>query len=277
MKYTLQTTKYILKNFFYIFPIALVPAFFLSFTIAREDMLAVWEKVIGGNAQALTFTEIFQMVSIFNFASVETIVFGLAGIVALVVCGALLMAFLDKHMRIGKRTFNGMFARLNENFLPTLGVVTLLFFIYEFWTVLTSALFLFAATLPAPVSYIAAAIVYLGMHFVLLSVVAAIYLWLPCMQITGFKAFEALRYSYILCEPIRWRIIITHAVFLMFAEAVIMASVILLPDSAILMCVVATIFYAVMIMQFCVRMQIAYFDREQIERADLKKYYHLYD
>ena len=36
----------------------------------------------------------------------------------------------------------------------------------------------------------------------------------------------------------------------------------------------AAVLYMFMTVMFCVRMQVAYFDRAQLERADLKKYYH---
>lgn len=276
MRHTLQTWKYIFKNFFYIFPLALIPAFFLSLTLAREDFFIVSEKVLSGNAGSLTFREIFQVASILNFSSIESVIFGGVGVIALVVCGAILMALLDKHMRIGKRTFNGMFARLNENLLPTILVVLLLLVAYEIWTVILTLLFMLTALLPSPFSYASAGFVFVAMHVLLLSLIACVYLWMPCMQITGFRAFEALRYSYILVEPLRGKIVLSQMFSLIFAEGLIFASVLLLPNMAIISMMTATVLYAFMIMQFCVRMQVVYFDREQIERQDLKpSYYHV--
>jgi hypothetical protein len=274
MKYTLQTWKYILKNFFFIFPLAVIPAFFLSLTLAREDFAIVLEKLLAGNATELTFQEIFQVVSILNFSSIEAVLFGFVAVVALVVFSAILMALLDKHMRIGKRTFNGMLARLNENLLPTILVVVLLLVLYEVWTVLLTLLLQLTALLPSPFSYASAGFVFLMMHILLLSLIACIYLWMPCMQITGFKAFEALRYSYILVEPLRGKIVLSQIFSMFFAELLISASVLLLPRMEIVSIVVATVLYAFMIMQFCVRMQVVYFDREQIERQDLKPSYY---
>jgi hypothetical protein len=274
MKYTLQTWKYILKNFFFIFPLAVIPAFFLSLTLAREDFAIVLEKLLAGNATELTFQEIFQVVSILNFSSIEAVLFGFVGVVALVVFSAILMALLDKHMRIGKRTFNGMLARLNENLMPTILVVVLLLVLYEVWTVLLTLLLQLTALLPSPFSYASAGFVFLMMHILLLSLIACIYLWMPCMQITGFKAFEALRYSYILVEPLRGKIVLSQIFSMFFAELLISASVLLLPRMEIVSIVVATVLYAFMIMQFCVRMQVVYFDREQIERQDLKPSYY---
>ena len=56
------------------------------------------------------------------------------------------------------------------------------------------------------------------------------------------------------------------------AEGLI-AAIVFIPSDNVLPSIVAIVFYAFMIMLFCVRMQIVYFDRTQMERADLKPYY----
>jgi hypothetical protein len=273
MKYTLKTIQYNTKNFFYVFPLVIIPAFLLSFTLAREEVFAIMEKLQNGNYAAITFTEIFQAVSLFNFAGWDTVLAGLFGFVALVVFCALLMAFTDKHMRFGKRTFNGLLGKLNDNLLSTFGFAILLFMLYEVWTILLSALFKVALSLNGTALYIIAPLIWLVMHVVLTYAISFVYLWLPCMQITGFRTFEALRYAFILCEPIQWRLVLSQTVSLFVAEAAITLATLYVPGAPIVSVLVATVCYAMVILQFCVRMQILYFDREQIERADLKKYY----
>lgn len=61
-------------------------------------------------------------------------------------------------------------------------------------------------------------------------------------------------------------------VLLVVAEALIAASV-FIPGDFIVPVLVATLLFSYMIMLFCVRMQVVYFDLAKIERADLKKYY----
>jgi len=273
MKYTLKTIQYNTKNFFYVFPLVIIPAFLLSFTLAREEVFAIVEKLHNGEYAAISFTEIFQAVSLFNFAGWDTVLAGLFGFVALVVFCALLMAFTDKHMRFGKRTFNGLLGKLNDNLLSTFGFAVLLFTVYEVWTILLSAFFKVALSLDGTALYIAAPLIWLLMHVVLTYAISFVYLWLPCMQITGFRTFEALRYAFILCEPIQWRLVISQTLSLFVAEAAITAATLYVPGAPIVSVLVATVCYAMVILQFCVRMQILYFDREQIERADLKKYY----
>ena len=273
MKYTLKTISYNLKNFFYVFPLVILPAFLLSFTVAREEILAIYEKILAGIWKEISFAEVFQAVSIFNFASWETVLAGVFGVAALVVCVSLLMAFTDKHMRFGKRTFNGLWGKLNDNLMSTLGMVLITFVVYELWTLVLAAVLTLCLGLAAPLMYVVAPIVWVAFHFVLTYLISFIYLWLPCMQITGFRTFEALRYGQILCEPIQGKLTVMQAVSQLFSEILIVLATVYLPDAQIVSITVATLFYAILILQFCVRMQVVYFDREQIERADLKKYY----
>lgn len=273
MKYTAQTIKYNSKNLLYIFPLVILPAFFLSFTLAREDVISVAEKIRVGSFSTITFWELFQALTIFNFASWETVLAGIFGVVSLVVSVSLLMAFTDKHMRFGKRTFNGLFAKLNDNLLSTFGFTLLLLVLYEVWTLLQALVLQLCFLLPQTAVYVAAPVVFVAMHVAFTYAISLIYLWLPCMQITGFKTFEALRYGFLLCEPIQGNIIWVQTLSLLLSEAAIVAATLLLPSVWAASVAVATLLYACLILQFCVRMQIVYFDREQIERADLKKYY----
>lgn len=273
MKYTAQTIKYNIKNLLYIFPLAILPAFFLSLTLARTDILSVAQKVQAGSFSSIAFWELFQGITLFNFSSWETMLAGVLGVVSLVVSVSLLMAFIDKHMRFGKRTFNGLFAKLNDNLLSTFGFTLLLVVLYEVWTLLLTAVLQLCFLLPQTAVYVVAPVVIVLMHVALTYAISLIYLWLPCMQITGFKAFEALRYGFLLCEPIQGNIIWVQTLSMLVAEVAIATATLLLPSVWVASVVVATVLYACLILQFCVRMQIVYFDREQIERADLKKYY----
>ena len=273
MKYTFKTMQYNAKNFFYLFPLVLAPAFVLAFTLAREDIFAIVEKLQSGALSEITFKEIFQAVSIFNFASWETVIAGTLGVIALVVFGSLMMAFTDKHMRFGKRTFNGLWAKLNDNLLSTFGVTMLLVAIYELWTLLLTSLIMLCLLLPFGLACVFSGVVLVGMHVVLMYLISLGYLWLPCMQITGFRTFEALRYGFILCEPVQFKIIGAQTLSMLLAEIAIVAVTLWLPGAQLVSVLVTTGLYALLILQFCVRMQIVYFDREQLERADLKRYY----
>jgi len=272
MRYTKQSCNYILKNFFYIFPLTILPAFLLSLSTDEVAIQCFVETVIRGDLMNLHFDHIFCAVSVLNFGSWESVIFGLLSIVGIIVFMAILMAFLEKHMRIGKRTFNGIFSKLNDNFISTACVVFIVLAMYEIWSlILTALLFLVTRLQVTVLSYVFGAIVYIAMHVLLIYLVSTIYLWLPCMQITGFKLLEALNYSYNLVASIQWGILIGQLMFLFCTEAIMCLCVMLSPSSLIFT-IVTTALFAILIMIFCVRMEIVYFDRDNIDRADIKRY-----
>lgn len=273
MKYTIQSIKYLFKNFWYIFPFALILAIFLAFSL---DKAAISELLTGyfTGEPGGAFSTIFHAVSVLNFRSWKIFLSGLAGVVLMVLCVALMFAFIEKHMRIGKRTLNGVFSKLNDNLMSTAGIALLLVAVYELWALITSAL-LFCCFLPGSIAarYVLSVIVFFGMHFVLLYIVSIFYLWLPCLQITGFRAFEALRYSYQLVAPVKGKIIFGQCFSVAVSEILLALCCIFVPGKTAGF-ILAAILYAFMIAVFCIRMQVVYFDRAQIERADLKYYYH---
>ena len=273
MKYTIQTGKYIFKNFFYVVLFALLPAFALSLSVAKEEIKIVWNVVAAGDFSALRFSDLFCAISVLNFGSWDSVLSGILGLIILVPCVALLMAVLDKHMRFGKRTFNGLWSKLNDNFISTFGYTFFFLAIYEAWAVLLAALLFFVALIPNVIAvYIIGGVVFMLMHIALLSAIGEIYLWLPCMQITGFRALEALQYSHQLLTSIKWKILFGQLLFLFATEALLMICARFLPSFTIFT-IWTTLMFMILLMFYCVRMMIAYFDRDQIERADLRKYY----
>lgn len=273
MKYTIQSTRYVAKNLIYLLPFAIIPAFFLSISTDEKAIFSVLRAVYHGNLKEWSFGELFRAISVFNFGSWQAVVFGFIGLLVIVPCVALMMALLEKHFRIGKRTFNGIWGKLNDNFLSTLWYLFLLLVIFEIWSVLLAALlFFFSRINVAVLAYVLVCLVYLGMHVLLFYVIGAIYLWLPCMQITGFRAFEALHYSHQLITSVKWKLIAAQLVVLLSVEVLIGLCVAFIQASLAFM-IWTTILYAVIIMIYCVRMQMVYFARDNIERADLVGYY----
>lgn len=272
MKYTKQSCSYILRNFFYIFPLTILPAFLLTLSTDETAIQCVVDTLLRGDLTQLHFDHIFRAISVLNFGSLESVIFGLLSIVGIIVFVALLMAFLEKHMRIGKRTFNGLFSKLNDNFISTSCVAFIFLAVYEIWTLVTTSLLFAVTRIEIDVlAYILGGVVYVGMHVVLIYLISTIYLWLPCMQITGFRLLEALSYSYQLVASVQWKILIGQLLFLFCTEAAMCLCVVVTPD-ALIYTAVTTALFSILLMVFCVRMEIAYFDRDNIERADIKKY-----
>lgn len=273
MKYTLQSIKYVARNFIYLFPFAFFPAIFLAISLDEVALNNVLTAFFSGKINEWTFADLFCSISVLNFGNWKSIVSGIVGIIVFIPSVAFLMALLEKHFRIGKRTYNGLLSKLNDNLLSTAGYGILLIAIYELWSLLSASVLFVTSLFPIPVAYVLAVLVFLVSNLLLVYFIGMIYLWLPCMQITGFKPLEALHYSYQLASPIKWRISFSQSLFLIFAEALTGLCALFVPSTVVIFLPIATALYLVMIMVFCVRMQIAYFDRDTIERADLVKYY----
>ncbi len=273
MKYTLRSSKYIAKNFFYLIPFALIPAFFCAVSIDGEAIRCAIEAFFTGDlVDEWHFDHLFRAISVFSFASWESIIGGVLAIPIMIVCVAMLLALLDKHMRFGKRTYNGIFGKLNDNFVSTAGYTVLLLLIYEVWALITSALLFFFSRIEIPiVAYFFVVVSFIGMHVVLVYVISFIYLWLPCMQITGFRSGEALYYSHQLMAPIKSKILLSQVGLLLLTEALVTVSSMFISGWVFL--VLSTLFCAILVLLYCVRMMVVYFDRDNIDRADLKKYY----
>ena len=139
---------------------------------------------------------------------------------------------------------------------------------------MTAALVLLSAQIPLTwLAYALATVCFVGMHLSLIYVIGLLYLWLPCMQITGFRTMEAFQYSYHLMAPVRWGIMSVQAA-LLFGVEVLIEFLAVIGLEPVLFTLITTAMYTALIMIYCVRMEVAYFDRENIERADLKRRYY---
>lgn len=269
MKYTIKSNKYIAKNLFYILPFAVIPAFFLSVSTDENALRSILSIFFGGEPQRLTFSELFRAISVLNFGSWRSVVFGLLGIILIVICVAMMMAMLEKHFRIGKRSYRGLLSKLNDNLVSTAGFTFLLTVLYEVWALVTTlGTFIFSKILFNTIAYIMSALFLIIMHIALIYAIGFIYLWLPCMQITGFRAMQALYYSQRMVSPVKWGILFGQLAMLLFAETLICLCAIFAPNP-IVFTLLTTVLYTWLIMLFCVRMEIVYFEREHLDRADV--------
>lgn len=272
MKYTSKSLKYVFANFGYLVLFGLFPAVFLAYSLDTATVGAILRDYFTGSPYA-SFSDIFHAVSIFNFHSVSATIADVLSVILAVTCVAMMMAFMEKHMRIGKKTWTGLFSKLNDNLLSTLGITLLFACLYELWALITSALLLCVSFFGSKtVIYILSVIVWFGTQTALLFVVSLFYLWLPCLQITGFRSFEALSYSYQLATGVKRKIVREQFVSMTIAE-ILIGLVCVFAPWAWLKLVLNSAVFAGQILLFVTRMQVVYFDRAQLERADEKNYY----
>lgn len=275
MEKTHSSLRYIVNNIWYILVLSLLPAACLAGMASVENCKIFYTAFFTGNMQTVAWAEIFHAVSLFNFTSVLSALFSLFSFFAIVLCTGMLLALIDKHMRIGKLSLRGVVEKLNDNVLSTCGITLLYLFLYEVWALVFSALVYVVSRFVASLilQYVLLALLILGGGFVLLYVVAQFYLWLPCLQITGYRTFDALRYSNQLMEKHKLWLVRSMALSLVIGHIAIVPAMIFLPAVAVY--AVLFVVYIVYYMLFTVRMEVLYFDTAQLEREDLKRHYEL--
>ena len=274
MNYTHSSFSYVFKNLWYIVLLSVLPGICLSGLADVEAMHGFYTHFFTGTLSEITWGEIFHTFSIYRFDGLLPSLFSVFSFLAIVLCASMLLALIDKHMRIGKRTLNGLIEKVNDNVLSTFAVTVLFSVVYEIGTLIFSSLAyaIFVALPNLALQYVIFIVLLSVCAFALLYVISIFYLWLPCMQITGFQAFEALRYSNQITEKVKRRIITALALSIIVGNLLIVPAAIFFPAPVVYG--VMLVVYMVYFMLFTVRMEVIYFDAAQLEREDLKKKYH---
>ncbi len=265
--------KYIFKNLWFVLPFAIVPAIFLALSLDYTSIAAFTRGFFTGDPR-FGFVECFR---IWSFIRIDSWLGGLYSVLAflcVVFFSAFMLAFVEKHMRIGRRTFSGVYpAFLNvlfSSFLITLFYTAL----YEVWVVVLSAvLFVVSAFKTTALVYVFSVIVFLLFTYALLFLVTLAYLWLPCRQMTGFGAYDALIYSYRLAVGERWSLILSYLVSYIGALFALGGASFL---SALAFRAVAIVVYILLFLSFLIRMEVTYFKADKLDREDILHTYKEY-
>ncbi|MBR7186213.1 MAG: hypothetical protein IKD43_01830 [Clostridia bacterium] len=273
MKNLFESWKYILKNVWFVLPFAVMPAVFLALSL---DYSAISTLIIGfftGNPR-LDFMGYFNAWSLFRFDSWLGGIFSLIAFLFIAIFAALMLTFVEKHLRIGKRSFSGVFAGFC-NVLPASILITFVYAaLYEVWALLVSALlFTISAIEATPAVYIFSITVVLIFTFALLYVATAFYLWLPCRQMTGFGFYDAFLYSYRLMIGVRWRLVLSFTISYMGGIFLLICAS-LLPGYAFR--IASVIIFAALFLSFCIRMETIYFETDKLDREDILHSYKEY-
>lgn len=262
--------KYIVKNLWFVLPFAVVPSVFLALTFNYSAIEHVGAEFFTGSLD-LTFFEVFCAWSLFRFDSAYGLVISLLSLIALVVFTSLLLAFVEKHMRIGKRTLSGVFSQLGSHIGAFIGITLFFFALYELWAlVLSAVLFAISAITAKGFACFLFAFAVAVFLAALLFLVSMFYLWLPCMQITGFGPYNAFLYSYRLVVGVRWKLIFSMLVSYVPCFVLIVAGA-FGPD--VLTGIVAFVLVLFSYTSFCVRMEALYFETDKLDREDLLRSY----
>ena len=270
MRYIASTVKYLFRNFIFIFVFALVPSYFFAMTLDRQNLVSIADTIFALKAD-FTFGQIFSYLSPINAGRWA---YSLVCFIVLVVCLPMLLGFIEKHMRIGSRSFKGVAGRFNHNFLTTLAVLVILLAVYELWAVITAGL-IYAETLflGGIACYVVMLAIYLAM-VALISYIASIFLlWLPCLQITGYNFVDALSFCNQLYVQKRGRLFLS--VFIPMLCGVVLQFAVsglnLADNLHFLGFICSELIYLFLILYYSILMFVAYFDTAGEERMDVKK------
>lgn len=257
---------YLFKNLWFVLPFAIMPAVFLALSLDLSAISALVQGFFTGEPR-LDFVSYFRVWSFIRIDSVLGGVYSFLAFACIVIFTAFMLTFVEKHMRIGKRSFSGGYAGFVNILFSALVVTFVYTCLYELWALLLSALlFLISRIEVTAVVYILSIAIFLLLSFALLYCVTVFYLWLPCRQMTGFGFYNAFVYSYRLMTNVRWGLILSYLISFTAAFFLIGAFA-LLPEPVFR--IVAVILFILLYLSFCIRMETTYFATDKLDREDL--------
>ncbi len=267
MRYIGGALRYMFKNFIFIFVFALLPSYFLAMSVDLESLARLVRGFFTDGE--FFFYDLFFVLSPFNARGWP---FAIVCGVCTLVCMPMLLGLIEKHMRLGIRTFKGVLGRFDCNFLATLVITCVLFACYEVWAVITAGLLYAESLLLAGIaSSIVVLITLIGLVAVLCYGASYMLLWLPCRLLTGCGYMEALRYSNQLAVKKRGSLFLS--VFLPVAIGLVLDLLVVglssLGNLNIPVVLTVELLVLLLFLYYASLMFVAYFDLTGEERLDL--------
>lgn len=262
--------KYILNNLWYVLPFAIVPGIFLALSIDFSASSALMRDFFSGDPR-VDFVQCLRAWSIIRFDSVLGAVYSACAFVTCAIFLALLLVFVEKHLRIGKRTLSGLMAQFLVVLPSAFLIMTCYTLFFEIWAVVLSAILYVISALPTTAFVYVLYILAVGAFmYVLMYLVTISYLYLPCKQMTGFRGYDAFVFSYRLMSKVRGRLILS--MLLSFAVLVAATCGLAFVPVYVFRPVFAVLFMF-LFLSFGVRMETVYFDADKLDREDVLKSY----
>ena len=270
MKVAFGNWRYLFQNFWYVIPSAILPAVFLALSIDYTAVSHFAHGMVSGAPRA-GFISLLRVFSILRIDSWLGGIYSVLTFLSIAFFSAFLLTIVEKHMRIGKRNLRGADVQLFHILLPATGMTFLFIVLYEVWAIIVSAVFFAVCSFhAATLVYIFYGVAFIAAGILFAFIVAALFLWLPCMQVTGFRPYDALISSYHLSSGVRGKLTVIFALFIVLMTAAF-GGLALLPAYVLLP--VAFVLYAFLFAAFCVRMETVYFYADKIDREDLIRSY----
>ncbi len=268
MKYIGSALRYMFKNFIFVFLFALIPSYFFAMTVDTDNARVLTQELISADG-GVTFSGLFTFFSPVNAGGWP---YALVCLAALAVSLPFLFGFIEKHMRIGSRSFKGLAGRFNTNFITTLVLTLLGTAVYELWALLAAGLIFAESLILTGIAYAAVAIAtYAAMVALVCYLLSAFLTWLPCLLVTGYRFFDALDYSNQICTGHKGGLFL--ACFLPAAAGLVLevAAVALSGFTKLPLFLITELLFLFFMLYYASLMFVAYFRLTGEERMDLKK------
>lgn len=267
MRYIKLTAQYMYKNILYISLVMLVPSLIIGMLTEPCSMIKFFAEF--NQNELVTFGDIFLTQSELNWKS---LLIGLLLAPIVMIFISMLCGLESKHMRWGILSADGLWKRVNNNFLPVFKLSILFLLSMELYALICSAFtFLWVKVIRNAAASLAVTIVtnvLLGL--VLFAVMLLLILALPIMSITGFNMRKALGESIVLLKGKFFKIVFAVVVPLI-VPYIIMA--VLASFGFWWRIFINTILYMFIIPYIITLMYVSYCDIADIDREDLKSKY----
>ena len=275
MSYFGRTTKYVLRNFFPILIVALIPSIILGLLVSPTSVpafLVSFVRLRGELPYVVASYPSFFSNYIFGWRTFAYVYPIVLIVLSLIIGGSVIISAIEKHMRVGVMSVKRPLKLLNYSAVPVAITVlawVILLVLYRFVLFGLALLVNLAAGHIWGLAFVLILIAYIGLFVLLLFLSSPIMLWTPCMMIYGYKFGDAATTSFRMASKRTWSLFVAQAVpFLLLIAARIILELIFAPLTAPIRIIFDIVSCLALLMYYCGLICVAYFDLAEIERKD---------
>ncbi len=252
------------RNFWKLALITIIPSLFFSFFASFSNVAKFFINFFDYDIRS--FNAIFKELSDLSWNNLLLMIFSLV-IIAIII--SIFIGTMQRHMRTGKFAMKNIFKRINENFLPTalmLSILYIMIFVFGFFVSLFVA-FWFAVTKIKLAAFILSAFFALVIFIIMMYLMSLFSLSVPYIVATGASVFSAASSS---IRNARHHIKdIFLSILLPLLPLFALEYAVALLDFKPLLLLVDTIFFSFLISYYPILIFVTYYDIQQLDREDL--------
>ncbi len=268
MKYIVNTLKYIRSN----------PMLWVAYAVAAICFLAVvdvWSvhDVLMSYSNGTFGANLSDWIFLFlplNTSTWWSPVISLAAYVVLTFDLTFICSSTDRHMRYNSLSPRGIFSSLNNSIAPCIIIMLILTVFNCINAVLLAGIMMATSYSTVRFMFILGIIICAALSLAEFYFLTFFSLWLPCFNITGFRAFESLSYAYSLGSERRKSLFLA-----IFIPAIIIAACTLpfiFISVSVISLIVISLLLALLFVYIAALVYVVYLDADGIAREDLKKF-----